>query len=160
MLFIYMAHLFGVLIKNRCEYGLHPDTFPGRRAHFLAFRATALSALNVTDALSPAASANGKATAVAATAAHGRDNADGDIDGGWNAAASGPTPVRVLVVQRPDDRAIVNLEVLVTALTGLPCGNVAVAVARFDRMSLRRQLKALSDTDVLVAVRSHERLAT
>ena len=146
--------------KKRCEYGLHPDTFAGRRANFLAFRATALAALRLPNVLSPAERATTPSEHGAKEPrSAGGASADSFAAGPDDAAPPPPAvstglalpAVRVLVVQRPPrDRAIANLGALVTVLGTLPA--VVVRTARFDRWPLRTQLEALTRADVLVAV--------
>jgi len=169
----------GGLGFHGCEYGLHPDTFNERRDAFIDFRATALNALGVSnhvisayetknDNENPDAPLNSQNESLesTATATEASNELYGDVD-----------VVRVLVVQRGDDRHIRNLPELAAAFAAITRGSinaqnlnpaiggndfdgkalarpfrVAVECLCFDAMPLTDQLRSLSATHVLVAV--------
>jgi hypothetical protein len=112
----------GGLGLHGCEYGLHPDTFAERRNAFLAFRATALRALSVPNHSGHSGRGTdgddgGQDIGNGDDHDHGDDEPPDELSKGAaeassTSAAASMEPVvvvRVLVVQRGDDRRIRNL---------------------------------------------------
>jgi hypothetical protein len=174
-----MVSGIGGLGMQGCEYGLHPDTFSARLDSFLRFRETVLlntgivsSKKKVKKEVRVAIQDSFDVSAVdihsKGAADHDDDDDDDDDADGQHISSEFPhfdvvdrPSVRVLLVQRPDQRKFTNLKEMIAniqstkvscSLDRLSSEAVVVEVVEFSELSLVQQVNVSFHADILVAV--------